>query len=71
MEKPIHPAVVALQARMFANRLKIGPILNRADVTPSTWWRWTRGAEPKMSTLARVSDAIDAKLAEREAADAV
>ncbi len=49
---------------MFAGRLKLGEVLNRADVRRSTWWRWTQGAEPKFSTLAKVRQAIDAKLSE-------
>ena len=67
MEKPIHALVVELQARMFAHRLKVAHVLNRADVRTSTWWRWTQGAEPKMSTLARVGAAIEAKIAEKTA----
>ena len=68
MEKPIHPEVVALQARLFQHRFKIGQILNRCGVSPSTWWRWTQGAEPKMSTLAKMTAAVDAKLGEKERA---
>ena len=68
MEKPIHPEVVAIQGRLFGNRFKVGQILNRCGVSPSTWWRWTQGAEPKMSTLAKMSAAIDEKLSEQERA---
>ncbi len=68
MTQGIHPEVVELQSRIFAGQLNLSQVLNRADVRRSTWWRWTQGAEPKFSTLAKVRQAIDAKLSEREAA---
>ena len=59
MDAPIHPLVIDLQARMFANRLKPGNVVRQAGLNPSTWWRWTKGAEPKLSTLKAVSETID------------
>lgn len=64
---PIHVSVVNTQARIFAERLKVGQVLRRAGLQPSTWWRWTQGAEPKISSLEKVDAAIDAILEERSA----
>lgn len=55
----MRPEVVAIQARIFAHRLKFGPVLNRAAINRSTWSRWVNGAEPKLSNLEAVNRAID------------
>lgn len=66
--EPVESEVVALQARIFAGRLKLNEVLNRAGVNRSTWFRWVRGdAEPKLSTLRKIGAAIDAKLQEKNA----
>jgi hypothetical protein len=61
------PEVEALQAQMFAARLRLGPVLKRAGMSPGTWSRWTRGAEPKLSSLQAVQTAIHQMLLDREA----
>lgn len=66
MLKPIDDDVVALQARIFAGRLKLNEVLNRAHVNRSTWSRWVKGGDPKKSTIKRIHQAIDAKIGERE-----
>lgn len=66
-DAPIDEEVVAIHARLFAERLKLGEVLNRAGVARSTWSRWARGSiEPKKSTLRRVHAAIDAKVEEKK-----
>ncbi len=65
--KAIHPTVVDLQARMFAERLKIAEVMRQADLRPSTWWRWTQGAEPKISSVEKVRQAIEAAVQARAA----
>ena len=67
MTKPIDDEVIALQARIFAGRLKIGDVLRGAGVHRSTWSRWVAGAEPKLGTLRKVAEAVDAKLADQSA----
>lgn len=70
MAKPIDPRVVDLNSRIFAGRLVLSEVLNRAGVPFSTWWRWVKhGAEPRRDTIGKVDRAITAKLAEKEAAD--
>lgn len=64
--KPMRPEVIALQARIFGERLKLNHVLNRAGLARSTWLRWTTGSEPKLSNLDAMNAAIDAKLAERD-----
>lgn len=56
--KPIDSDVVALQARIFARRLRLGAVLSKAGVNRSTWARWVAGAEPKKSTLQKVDEAV-------------
>lgn len=63
MEKPIDEDVIAIQARIFAGRLKLGAVLKAAEVNRSTWSRWVHGAEPKAATLRKVSKAIDSLVA--------
>lgn len=68
MAEPIDPRVVALQSRIFAGRLKLNEVLNRAGVPTSTWWRWvTHGSDPRRKTLDKIDAAITAKIAEKEA----
>lgn len=59
MIKPIAPEVVALRADMFAKQLRLGVVLREAKVNPSTWTRWTKGADPKASTLSAMRGAIE------------
>lgn len=66
--KSMRPEVVTLQARIFAERLKLGQVLNRAGLNRSTWSRWVSGSEPKLSNLDAMNAAIDAKIAERKTA---
>ena len=65
MTKEIAPEVVAFQARMFANRLRLTKVLAAADIAPSTWSRWVKGSQPNTSTMRKANAAIDAILAER------
>jgi hypothetical protein len=63
--KPIRPEVVALQTRIFAERLVLSHVLNRAGLNRSTWSRWVKGAEPKLSHLDRVGAVVDGMIAEK------
>lgn len=70
MAKPIDPRVVDLNARIFAGRLDLRQVLNRAGVPRSTWWRWVKlGSDPRRDTLAKIDSAITAKLIEKEEED--
>ena len=70
MAKPIDPRVVELQSRIFAGRLDLRQVLNRAHVPRSTWWRWVKhGSDPRRETLQKISAAIIAKLTEKEEPD--
>lgn len=69
MKQIVSPEVVALQARMFAYRLKLPDVLKRAGVHRSSWWRWSRGGDVRMKSLGAVREAIDAMIAEGHQAD--
>ena len=64
--QPIHQSVVAIQAKMFANRLTPITVLRRAGVSTSTWTRWRRGMKPRTGTLDLLDDAITQLVAERD-----
>lgn len=53
------PEVKDLCARMFAAQLRLGVVLKEARMSPGAWSRWASGAEPKLSSLKAVSDAIE------------
>ena len=57
--KPIHPTVIALNARIFEHRLTVGQVLRRAPLHRSTWSRWVKGAEPRISNIEAMNRAID------------
>jgi transcriptional regulator with XRE-family HTH domain len=59
MDKPIAPEVVAIQAEMFARRLKLSETLKAAKVSRSTWKRWKEGVQPNLGTLARIREAME------------
>jgi len=64
--EPVHPMIVGLQARVFANRLDMPKVLRRAKVGRATWWRWVkRDGDPRLNTLDRISRAIDEMIAEQ------
>jgi hypothetical protein len=65
-----HELVVALQSRMFANRIKPVQVCRRANVAPSTWTRWSEGGTPNLDTLAKMDAALDALIAEASSAAA-
>ncbi len=60
-----HPLVQQLQSRMFSARLKVGRVMQEANVSPSTWSRWGAGTEPNLGTLRRVEAAIERLEGER------
>ena len=66
MKHPIDERVVALQSRIFAGRLKLHEVLNRAGVPRSTWWRWVNGGDARRETLLKIDAAISAKLLEKD-----
>ncbi len=56
-------------ARAKAADLAMARVLHRADLSPSTWWRWTSGKHrPQRHCLRRVQEALEAELAARETA---
>jgi len=67
MVRPIHPLVVDVYARVFANRLKLPVVLKRAKVCRQSWWRWTQGVVPRLESLDRISTAIDQLIEEKDA----
>lgn len=66
--RPIDPEVIRLQSRIFAGKLRVGEVLNRAGIKRSTWWHWTKGAIPSLPNIRRMDAAITAKLDEKDAA---
>jgi hypothetical protein len=68
MDKPIDPEVIDLNTAMFQHRLKLGGVLARAEISPSTWFRWAQGSTPKVDTLRRVKAAVESMIAEQETA---
>jgi predicted transcriptional regulator len=61
---------VALNSRIFENRLVVKRVLQRAHVPASTWWRWvTKGSDPRRETLGKIERAIDSLIAEKDATD--
>lgn len=58
------PQVIEIQRRAEAASLDMAPVLADAGVAASTWYRWRTGkVGPNLSTLRRVQDALDRKLA--------
>lgn len=44
---------------MFSSRLRLKDVFKEANLSPLTWTRWSRGADPKASNLAAVRKAIE------------
>lgn len=57
MKEP-HPQVMDLYRRARAIQVRIGPLMDRADLHPGTWSGWMRGVQPKLSSLGRVDAAL-------------
>lgn len=66
-KKPINPAVVALQSRMFEHRLKVTKVFEEAQVHPSTWSRWADGGDPNMATFDKITAVVDRLIEQAEA----
>lgn len=63
------PEVAEIAARAEAANIGMDAVLRRAGIARTTWWRWVDGRfEPRMSTLRRVHQALEAELQERAAA---
>ena len=62
----IAPEILAVEAAASSADVSLAAILARAEVNPTTWWRWVRGhADPRLTTIRRVRAALDAILEER------
>lgn len=65
----VDPQILELERRASRAQLPMAPILRDAGVAATTWWRWRHdGVEPKLSTLRRVREALDRKIAAQDAA---
>lgn len=61
MTKHTRPAqeVIELAAECFAEDIPVARVLEKADVSWSTWTRWKRrGMRPNRTTLAKMHDAL-------------
>lgn len=54
MTKPIAPEIVALNADIFANRLKLHDCLRDASIHRSTWSRWVKGGGARLDTVEKL-----------------
>lgn len=60
------PEIRDIQARASEGGVQIDAVLRRAKVAKTTWWRWSEGQfEPRLSTLRKVREALDAELREK------
>jgi len=59
----IDDRVVALQSRIFAAGFKVPAVLREANVTRHTWARMAKGESYRTGTLRKISDALDAMIA--------
>jgi hypothetical protein len=69
------PQIIDIQRRAEAASLDMAPVLADAGVAASTWYRWKTGrvgpnltTRPNLTTLRRVQDALERRLATRDAA---
>lgn len=63
------PEIREIEARAQIAGIEIGDVLGRCGVAKTTWWRWSEGQfEPRLSTLRKVREALDAAIAEKRAA---
>lgn len=61
--------IVAIESELEAEGLSVLTVLNRADVAPSTWFRWReKGVSPRLNNWEAVKGAAAAALAEKRAA---
>lgn len=58
--KDIAPEVLELQSLIWANKLRVSHVMQRAKVANSTWTRWANGAQPNVGTLRKIRAAVDA-----------
>lgn len=62
------PEVAEIEARAAAANVNIADVLRRAGIASTTWWRWSEGHfGPRLSTLRKVKDALEAEIAQRVA----
>ena len=62
-----HPEVARINNLIFANGLTLTEILDEAEIKRSTWSRWKKGSEPKISSIERLDAAIAAALSDSPA----
>ena len=56
--------IARIETAAQAAGLTMTAVLARANVNPSTWWRWREGKTgPLVKSLAKVSEALDQELA--------
>lgn len=64
----VDPQILDIEQRAKAASVQMAPVLREAGVAATTWWRWRNdGVEPKLGTLRRVREALEAHLAARSA----
>lgn len=61
-----YPEVLELEGLIWTNRLRIGRVMARANVSHSTWTRWRNGVAPNTRNLHAVRTAIESLVAERK-----
>lgn len=62
------PLVIALNRRRREAKVRVGTLMLRAGLHPTTWSGWQAGVLPKLSNLRAAEAALDAIVAERETA---
>lgn len=63
------PEIREIEARAEIATVAIDDVLERCGVARTTWWRWKEGQfEPRLSTLRKVREALEAAIAEKRAA---
>jgi predicted transcriptional regulator len=63
------PEVTEIEELAQSASIDMGAVLKKAGVATTTWWRWGEGHfEPRIKTLRRVREALDAEIAARDAA---
>lgn len=62
----IAPEITEIERRASEAGVDIASVLKRADVAPTTWWRWAQQKnEPRMATLRKLRAALESEIAGR------